>query len=43
MLSVIAQRPVTVIQIEHTELALEDTLAACVEIAAAPPGQAAAH
>lgn len=42
-LSVIAQRPVTVIQIEHTELALEDTLAACIEIAAAPPGQAAAH
>jgi len=40
---VIAQRPVTVIQIEHTELALEDTLAACVEIAAAPPGQATAH
>lgn len=36
-LSVIAQKPVTLVQIEHTELALEDILAACVEIGPVSP------
>lgn len=36
-LSVLAQKPVTVVQIEHTELALEDILAACVEVSAIAP------
>lgn len=40
-LRVLAQKPLTVIQIEHTELALEDVLAACVEIAS-PAGKSAA-
>lgn len=32
-LRVLAQKPLTVVQIEHTELALERELAQCVEIA----------
>ncbi|MBA3997364.1 MAG: ferrous iron transport protein A [Candidatus Accumulibacter sp.] len=39
-LRVLAQRPLTVVQIEHTELALEDILAACVEVEAAPDAAA---
>lgn len=33
-ISVIAQKPVTVVQIEHTELALEEVLAECIEVLA---------
>jgi Fe2+ transport system protein FeoA len=33
-LRVLAQKPLTMLQIEHTELALERELAACVAIAA---------
>ena len=33
-LRVLAQKPLTVVQVEHTELALERELADCVEVAA---------